>query len=246
MGGPLSDHHDAFGRALYDHLHGRGGHEIIERSDGYIDVASSDLTAYFQSFAEWPAHERQAARHLHGRVLDIGCGAGRVALHAQAQGLAAVGIDISPLALEVCRSRGVAQLYLRSIAEVDRSLGEFDTLVLMGNNFGLFGNERRARQLLRRFYGLTPAQGRIIAEVIDPYPTEEPFHHAYHEANREKGRLSGQLRLRVRYKRHRTPWFDYLFVSKQEMEQIVAGTGWRVAEVIESGGAAYIGVLEKT
>jgi SAM-dependent methyltransferase len=246
MGGPLSDHDDAFGHALYDHLRGRGGHEIIERSDGYIDFASTDLAAYFQSFPEWPPHERQAARHLRGRVLDIGCGAGRVLLHAQAQGLEAVGVDVSPLALEVCRSRGAAQLYRRSIVEVGRDLGEFDTVVLMGNNFGLFGDERRAPLLLRRFHGLTSEQGRIIAEVIDPYRTDEPFHHAYHDANREKGRLPGQLRLRVRYKRYRTPWFDYLFVSQQEMEQILAGTGWRVAEVIESGGAAYIAVLEKT
>jgi len=245
MAGPLTDQEDAFGHALYDHLHGRRGHEIIERNDGYIDIAASDMGRYFRSFPEWPAHERHVMRHLRGRVLDIGCGAGRVLLHAQAQGLEAVGVDISPLALEVCRRRGGTTLYQLGIADIDGKLGTFDTVVLMGNNFGLFGNARRAQRLLRRFHRWTSAEARIIAQVADPYRTDEPLHHAYHEANRERGRLAGQLRLRVRYKRYRTRWFDYLFVSQAELEQIVSGTGWRLVEVIESGGPSYDVVLEK-
>jgi hypothetical protein len=30
------------------------------------------------------------------------------------------------------------------------------------------------------------------------------------------------------------------------MQQIVAGTGWRVAKRIRSGGALYVAILEKT
>jgi hypothetical protein len=40
--------------------------------------------------------------------------------------------------------------------------------------------------------------------------------------------MSGQIRMRARYKRFATPWFDYLMVSPQELETIVNGTGWRV------------------
>jgi hypothetical protein len=92
---------------------------------------------------------------------------------------------------------------------------------------------------------VTSDRGRIVAEVVDPYRTDEPFHHAYHEANRARGRLPGQLRLRVRYKRYRTPWFDYLFVSNTELTRILAGTDWRVTELIDSGGPAYTVLLEK-
>jgi hypothetical protein len=39
---------------------------------------------------------------------------------------------------------------------------------------------------------------------------------------------------------------DYLFVSPRELRAIVAGTGWRVAKLLRSGGAVYIAILEKT
>lgn len=58
--------------------------------------------------------------------------------------------------------------------------------------------------------------------------------------------MSGQVRIRVRFKNLKTPWFDYLFVSKEEMAQILNDTGWRVKEFLDSGGAGYIGVLSKS
>ena len=55
----------------------------------------------------------------------------------------------------------------------------------------------------------------------------------------------GQIRMRVRYKGYRTPWFDYLFVSEAELHGLVQGTGWRAAEILRSEGAVYAAVLEK-
>lgn len=58
--------------------------------------------------------------------------------------------------------------------------------------------------------------------------------------------MSGQVRIRAHYKHLKTPWFDYLFVSKEEMAQILNDTGWRVEQFLDSGGAVYIGVLSKS
>ena len=45
---------------------------------------------------------------------------------------------------------------------------------------------------------------------------------------------------------HATPWFDYLFVSKAEMEKLLAGSGWRVAQFIDSPESPrYVAVIEK-
>ena len=116
----------------------------------------------------------------------------------------------------------------------------------MRNNFGLFGSFRRARWLLKRFHGLTAASGRIVAVSTNPYQTEEPLHLAYHERNRGRGRMGGQVRIRARHQTRKTPWFDYLLVSQEEMERIVDGTGWRIAQVIPTPGSVYTAVLEKT
>ena len=58
--------------------------------------------------------------------------------------------------------------------------------------------------------------------------------------------MSGQVRLRVRYRKYATPWFDYLLVSKKEMKEMLTNTGWKVHNFIDSDGAAYVGVIEKS
>ena len=94
---------------------------------------------------------QQAMQFVRGRVLDVGLGAGRFALYLQEQDHEVVGIDVSPGALEISRKRGVADARQLAFHKVDTSLGIFDTVLMMGNNFGLFANPRRAKWLLRRF-----------------------------------------------------------------------------------------------
>ncbi len=50
----------------------------------------------------------------------------------------------------------------------------FDTVLMMGNNFGLFANPRRAKWMLRRLKRLTGPNARIVAESLDIYGTDKP------------------------------------------------------------------------
>lgn len=234
---------DAYGAMLTAALEGRPADEIVERDDGFIETAVS-WKMYLAPFRRWPAIHRAAMRFVRGRVLDIGCGAGRVCLHLQQRGHDVVGIDISRGAVEVSRRRGVGDVRLCSIDDVDASLGAFDTIVMLGNNFGLFASRSRARRLLRRFHELTSDRGRIVAETRDIYRTDDPAHLAYHERNRRRGRMAGQVRIRVRYRLFKTPWFDYLMVSPAELEELLAGTGWHLGRTLE-GPETYIAVIEK-
>lgn len=237
---------DAFGHMLLDYHGGdRSGREVVERDDGYFDVPGGPA-AYFTEYRNWLPHEKKAMQYARGRVLDVGCGAGRHSIHLQAKGLDVTGIDVSPLALKVCRARGLRNTKLLSFTQVSPALGIFDTVTLLGNNFGLFGSRSRARWLLRRLKRLTSEDARIIAESTHVYQTANPDHLDYHKRNRKRGRMPGQIRIRVRYHRHVTPWFDYLLVSQAEMCEVIEGTGWEVSRFLESGGAPYIAVIEKT
>lgn len=242
----LNKYQDAYGREIYDYSSGRSGvYEIVERDDGYVDL-SSGPPAYFAEYRKWPDYQRKAIRHAQGKVLDIGCGAGRCSLHLQQKGHDVIGIDNSPLAVKVCKKRGVKKALVKSITEIGPDLGIFDTIVMYGNNFGLFGSYRRARTLLRRMHRMTSSKARIIAESCDPYGTTFPDHLAYHKRNRQRDRMSGQLRIRVRYLRYATPWFDYLLVSRDEMQDILSGTGWLATRFFDSPRfAAYTALIEK-
>jgi SAM-dependent methyltransferase len=243
-GGP-KEHEDAYGRLILDYLEGRPAVEVVERDDGSINASSYGPEAYFAPFRRWSKLERAALRLVRGRVLDVGCGAGRVAVELQARGHEVVGIDVSPLALEVARRRGAKDVRQLPVTQVGPELGRFDTIVMFGNNCGLFGSRRRAPWLLRRFKSVTSPAARILAASTDPYTTDHPDHLAYHEHNRRRGRMAGQLRIRIRHGVHATPWFDYLLASPEELAELASGTGWELTRVIGEGGPSYVGVLER-
>ena len=235
---------DAFGELLLAHHTGAEVYEAYERDDGFLDVIG-DPSAYFGQYPQWSAIQQQAMAHVAGRVLDVGVGAGRFALHLQEKGHPVVGIDISPGALEVCRQRGVADVRGLPFHRIDHSFSFFDTILMMGNNFGLFATPKRARWLLRRLKGLTSPNARIVAESRDVYATDRPEHLAYHRRNQTRGKLAGELRIRCRFRQHIGDWIPYLMVSQTEMAQIVEGTGWRIAEILPSPGSQYVAVLVK-
>lgn len=99
--------------------------------------------------------------------------------------------------------------------------------------------------MLKRLGKITPDNARIIAGSNDIYQTEDQAHLAYQKSNRERGRMAGQIRLRVRYKQYASPWFDYLMVSKGEMENILDGTGWKINRYIDSAYSYYIAIIDK-
>ena len=80
----LTNARDAYGQILLAELEGRRAQEIMERDDGLIYAGSP--ADYFAPFRRWPAVERRAMRLVKGRVLDVGCGAGRASLYLQGRG----------------------------------------------------------------------------------------------------------------------------------------------------------------
>ncbi|HEY3207860.1 MAG TPA: class I SAM-dependent methyltransferase [Gaiellaceae bacterium] len=242
----MKEGQDAYGRMILDALEqDEPISEIVERDDGFMMASRFGTELYLAPFRRWPARQRRAMRLARGRVLDAGAGGGRVALHLQQRGLDVVAIDVSPLAVEACRRSGVRDARVVAVERVDESLGVFDTIVMFGNNLGLLGGPARGRRTLERLHRISSPAARILGESLDPYTTDDPAHLAYHERNRRRGRMGGQLRIRIRYREHATPWFDYLLVSRDELEELLDGTSWRLVRTIEDEPPLYVAVIEK-
>ncbi len=210
--------------------------ELVERDDGFL--TAGDAARYFAAPEQWVGVERWACDQATGRVLDVGCGAGRHAVPLAAAGCEVVGLDRSPGAVAVTRSRGVRAVQ-GALLEAGAELGTFDTIVLLGNNLGLLGGPEQAPAVLGRLAGLARPGARLLGSGVDAYATDAAEHHAYHAWNRHRGRAGSQVRVRIRDRMLATEWFDYWFASLAELSAAVAGGPWRLAVAEEESAGRY-------
>jgi len=240
---------DAYGAELWDYYKTKEDkRELVERDDKFIDGRRDGYggDVYFSEYKDWPSIEKKAIKYVRGRVLDVGCGAGRHALYLQKKGLHVTGIDTSPLAIKICKLRGLRKAQVLPFNHIDKFKEDsFDTIIFMGNNFGLFGGFQKAKKQLRKLHRITSRDARIIATTTDPYKTHNPIHLRYQRLNRRRGRMPGQLRIRIRHEDIICAWFDYLLASKDEVKKIVAGTGWRIRTFIEHKESRFAVVIDK-
>jgi hypothetical protein len=47
------------------------------------------------------------------------------------------------------------------------------------------------------------------------------------------------------FRKTKGPWLDYLFVSHEELREILAGTGWQLSRTIDSDSPLYIAVIKR-
>jgi len=237
---------DAYGHEVWDYYNKLPAYGIIERDDGFIESVGGPKL-YFAPYSEWHRIEKAAIKYAKGRVLDVGCGAGRVAIYLQNEKkFDVLGIDNSPLAIKVSKLRGLKKARLLDFHKIDFPRESFDSIVMFGNNFGLFSSWDTAKRLLKKLFVMTSENAVVICQSLDPYNTDNPDHVSYQRQNMKKGKMGGQVTIRARYRTFIGKWFDYLLVSKKEMKEITDGTGWKIEKFFEATERPfYIAVMRK-
>jgi SAM-dependent methyltransferase len=237
-----NEHHndDPFGMALWHTHQGIHADVICELENGAI---FSDRSApYFSRTMHPPV--RHALAYMHGKVLDLGTGAGRFALHAQERGYHVVAVDSSWLATEVAEDRGVKVVVWEDMWEhvsgYNTSPPPYDTVLMLGNNLGLLGTLSVGRKRLRALHRITSERAFVIGDCRHPASV-------WDELSGTKSQVFPQVLQKVRYRYGLacTPYFQFASYSPEEVELLTKGTGWEVLRAYKDRVGHQCFVLQK-
>ncbi|WP_236246225.1 MULTISPECIES: bifunctional 2-polyprenyl-6-hydroxyphenol methylase/3-demethylubiquinol 3-O-methyltransferase UbiG [unclassified Streptomyces] len=128
---------------------------FLRRGDGWLLPLDVERWCAAPDRADATVLER-----CRGPVLDVGCGPGRLVVALAALGRPALGVDVSPEAVDRTIRAGGAAL-CRSVFDPLPKEGEWGTVLLMDGNIGIGGDPAA---LLRRTAELAGPGGLLVVE----------------------------------------------------------------------------------
>jgi SAM-dependent methyltransferase len=157
-----------------------------------------------------------------GPVLDVGCGPGRHVLALAERGVVALGIDITPAAVDLARRRG-APVLARSVFDRIPGAGRWTSALLLDGNLGIGGHPAA---LLERVASLLRPGGAVLVELEPPGTP-----HTAELVRFDIGGVEG-------------PWFAWTAVGADELSTPAAAAGLAVEEVWPIGDR-WFGTLRR-
>jgi SAM-dependent methyltransferase len=157
-----------------------------------------------------------------GPVLDVGCGPGRHVLALAERGVVALGIDITPAAVDLARRRG-APVLARSVFDRVPGAGRWPSAILLDGNLGIGGHPAA---LLERVASLLRPGGAVLVELESP----------------GTARTAELVRLDIGGVEG--PWFAWTAVAADELSTPAADAGLRVEDIWPIGDR-WFGALRR-
>ena len=219
---------DLFSTALLEG--GAGGELLVERAGGTLHPTS--LRWWLRQPGQRDPGDFSALQLIEeGPVLDIGCATGRHLQALASAGVPAEGIDVNPAAVAIARLHGCAvqQADFWSFSPDRR----YRWLVALGNNLGIAGRLAGLPRFLDRCAGLLANGGHLLVSSIDwRHPAAAPNDGAY----------PGEMHLRHHYAGLHGPWFDWLYVTPDTLEEHAHTAGFH-CEAVHRFADVYVAVL---
>lgn len=183
----------------------------------------------FRKENEMPSIERKALSMARGRTLDVGAGAGCHSLVLQQRGTDVTAIDISPLAVETMKLRGVKEVRQQDFFEVDEC---FDTILMLMNGIGIVGRLQRMPLFFRLLDRILAPGGQLLCDSSDIcYVFEnEDGEMEFPEGDGYYGELTYQMQ----YDDVKGETFPWLYIDDETLCACAEACGYQV-EVVQQG-----------
>jgi SAM-dependent methyltransferase len=171
-------------------------------------------------FTEEPASfESKALAFAKGRILDVGCGAGRILRFLQAQGLDAVGFDIDALAVQVCKERGVANVSVGSYYDLER-FAPVDTILWLNRTLCTAGSLDHVESLMKSSRLCCSKGGVLIFDSVEIRPDLADPPGIF------------RSKLHIQYDGQIGEPFSRVVFSSEIAQELLAKTGWSLVDTI--------------
>ena len=231
---------DLFGKAILDYQTNNSPEDLLTETS--ISEADEMSVAYlFRNYNEMPKLEQKALQLAKGKVLDVGCGAGSHALELQNERkLNVTAIDISENAVKACKLRGINNVKVANILDLDTE-NKFDTIILLMNGTGIFGTLNETAKYLQKLKSLLNEGGQILIDSSDLiYMFDQDEDGAY---SIPADGYYGELTFTVQYKGETEETFPWLYLDYNTLQNAAIANGLNCELVAEGEHFDYLARL---
>lgn len=200
---------DPIGAALLAYFGGDKKAEVAVESSITEDES---IPAWYllRSYEQMPDLEKIALKRCKGKVLDIGACAGSHSLHLQEKGIDVTAIDLSHIAVEVMKKRGVREVRQGDFFDLDTS-EKFDTLLLLMNGIGIVGDLKGLDDFFQFVPKLLNPGGQILLDSSDIiYMYEEEDGSVWLNLNDS---YYGEIEYKMAFEQVKGYPFDWLYID---------------------------------
>lgn len=229
---------DLFGKAILDFQTQNSPEDMVtETNISEADEMSVDYL--FRSFNEMPKLEKNALQLSKGKILDVGCGAGSHALYLQEKGFEVTAIDISVNAVKACELRGLKDVRVQNILDLENE--KFDTILLLMNGTGIFGTLSWTSKYLQKLKSLLNPNGQILIDSSDIiYMFDEEDDGSY---SVPADGYYGELTFTISYKNETEDTFPWLYMDYNTLQNAAHANGLECELVLEGRHFDYLAKL---
>ena len=221
---------DPLGQAIYNYHFHNDNTPVIVQSD-VIEDEELPPDYFFRKYNEMPLLERLALKHSHGKILDIGAGAGCHSMHLQEKGFDVTSLDVSELSCNVMQHRGLKKVINNDILSLNHC--KFDTILLLMNGIGIAKDLKGLSVLLKHLKKILEPGGTILVDSSDLiYLYEEEDGSILFDIN--SANYYGEIEYKMKYRKIIGETFSWLFADNVILFDIATKNGFD-AKLLEYG-----------